>query len=333
VSWQRCPVCCGHGMAGLFKCPTCHGHRIIDEMTGKPPGGDETDEESCGAKIARERVVSMTDKFQTYLSLLPTQQDINGFIQTDTCDSLLFSCLVGCVPGVDFNPWPAFESASTHSLSGQWYRRPHYYAECLSCGGSNSTLSRDMVLGLLWYAWVRRDLNLSESILRRALPRLGFVGKSDGSWAGHVASWLPPGLLATAAEVSARLGGPQRRWLRWIPQFESPNVTGYEAHLSVLHQLLRKRLTGEPVKYHHAENQPQNPLFCYAAGYMATAQNFLDNENWWPADRLPTTADRADPWIIQRDVGPDWQPSAEQPPQTHTGGDLLFVQALVDGLI
>lgn len=268
-------------------------------------------------------------KFDTYLSLLPTQQDHFGFIHADTCDSLLFSCLLGCVPGVEVDIWAAYALLTTK----QWYRRPlsPRYPECLECGGSNSTLSRDMVLGLLWYAWVKRDLDIPETILRYALPRLGVIGKSDGSWAGRTAAWLPPGMLATAAEVSYRLGGPNRWWLRWIPQFESPNVMGYEAHLSVLHQLLRRKLTGEPVKYHHDDAQPNNPLFCYAAGNLATAQSLLNTEQWWPADRLPTSADRTEPWLPQRDFGPSWRPSTMPPVRMHSGGDYLFVQALVDG--
>jgi hypothetical protein len=43
--WQKCPVCNGTGKnkgaleGGIYNsnCPTCNGHRIISELTGKPP--------------------------------------------------------------------------------------------------------------------------------------------------------------------------------------------------------------------------------------------------------------------------------------------------------
>jgi hypothetical protein len=57
----------------------------------------------------------------------------------------------------------------------------------------------------------------------------------------------------------------------------------------------------------------------------------LDNPGLWPNDRLPTTADRLEPWLPQRDNGPDWKPSAQAPAVTHHGADFLFVYALMEG--
>ena len=44
MSWQKCPVCDGKGinsvpgtLRGVNPCPTCNRHRIISELTGKPP--------------------------------------------------------------------------------------------------------------------------------------------------------------------------------------------------------------------------------------------------------------------------------------------------------
>lgn len=270
-------------------------------------------------------MTTLTDKRDLYLRLLPTQQDQYGFIYTDTCDSLLFSCLTGCVPGVDFLPNTAY-----NLISRQWFRRPYIYPECLQCGGATSTISRDMILGLLWYAWTNKDLWASDSIVEHALNHWCIMGQADNKTDLFGKCFLTPGLLATAAEVSYRLGGKNRWYLRYLPQYESPNVTDYEAHLSVLHQLLRKQLTGSKIKYDHAQRQPGNPLFHIAAGNYDVAQGLLSLSTVWPDARLPTSLDRSDCWVVQRDAGPDWQPGTQQPVKTWSGGDFLFCNWLLE---
>lgn len=49
MSWQKCTVCDGSGTVLEFftgktmKCQTCQGHRIINDITGKPPEGKTAD--------------------------------------------------------------------------------------------------------------------------------------------------------------------------------------------------------------------------------------------------------------------------------------------------
>ena len=197
-----------------------------------------------------------------------------------------------------------------------------------------------MVIGLAWHIYANKRLDLCEAFINYALRNFLVIGTANTLKTKLGTCLLTPGLLATYAEISYRLGGPNRWWLRYLPQYESAAVTGFEAHLSVLHLLLRKKLTGkvsvsdEQILLGHATSQPNNPLFQIAVGNANRAQVLLANEAWWPADRLPTTADRSEPWLLQRDYGEDWQPNpAAQPPKTHSGADFLFCYALLAGLI
>ena len=181
---------------------------------------------------------ALQEKHNTYLELIKSQQDCHGFIDSDRCDSLLFSGLIGCVPGVKVDIAAAFDPKDQ-----QWKRRPiecHCYPV-----GSSSSISRDMLLGLAFYTWRNKRLDISEHIIKYALSHWFIMGEAATLKYKLGRCLLTPGLLATWAEISYRLGGPNRWWLRYIPQFESKSVTGFQAHLSILHCLLREELTGK----------------------------------------------------------------------------------------
>jgi hypothetical protein len=270
--------------------------------------------------------MTLSDKYQTYLNLLPSVQGIGGFIHHDECDSLIFSGLLGCVPEANVKIDAAFDAAT-----GLWHRRPLGYPECCP-SSSASTISKDQLIGLAWYAYANKRLDISEHIVSYAISHWMIMGQAPALKDKLGSCLLTPGLLATYAEISYRLGGPNRWWLRNLPQWESSGVTGFQAHLSVLHILLRQKLTGSISSSHvsilnaHVSRQPNNPLFNIAAGTpanLAIAELVLANETWWPSDRLPASTDRYEPWLTQRDFGSDWQPDHDVP-KIHSGGDFLF---------
>ena len=218
-----------------------------------------------------------------------------------------------------------------------WRRRPTNYPECCP-NGSASTISKDMLLGLAIFAYFNKRLDITEQVIKHALSHWLIMGEAVSLKDKLGRCLMTPGLLATYAEISYRLGGPNRWWLRYLPQWESAGVTDYQAHLSTLHILLRKKLTGkvrksnQQILLNRATSQPNNPLFQIAVGNVNRAETLLANETWWPADRLPTTADRHEPWLIQRDYGPDWLPAPGEA-KTHSGGDFLFCYALLRGYL
>lgn len=273
-------------------------------------------------------------KLKLYDYLLRLLNDDSGFILSDTCDCLLFSCLVGSIPGYDLNVDQCYGEACD-----MWFRRPIYQGQCCP-KESKSSISRDMLLGLAWYCFYKKRLDISEGIIRRAKNSFGKMGFSDGSFDGWNRTMISPGLLSTFAWVSYRLGGPSRSTLRKIPPIFGWRADGYQAHLLVIHALLRTELEKtdkyDGLFHHHFRRQNQNPLFAFASGHLQSAYESLMNEAWWPKDRLPNTDDRRGEWILQRDWGRSWRPSgtASHPLGyvEHSGGDFIFAAALVLGM-
>lgn len=298
-------------------------------------------------------------KYETYKRLMETVSDEYGFIEWHECDSLLFSGLVGSCEGVNVNVDAAYDKKKN-----EWHRRPLKYGCCydpdrpenkagllsrlfniLSFKLSNpsmpmediikphwykgSTISRDMLVGLAYYAYYNNRLDISEGIIKKALSSFGVMGRGD-----PVRINIMPPLLSTFAWISYRLGGPSRPWLRMF----SPGANktkGFEAHLQLLHILLRKELEKKPLKKYdkilkyHAVREKNNPLFRYAVGDHTGAARILKDWVLWPEGRLPTSLDRHEPWLLQRDYGSDW--IRGNPGKIHSGGDYVFMYSLLNG--
>lgn len=271
--------------------------------------------------------MSLHQKLKLYKRLNEGHQDFNGFINTDEADSLLFSGLLNYATEDVVLP--------AALLEGNWYRRPTNYPECYKNGLSKSTISRDMLLGLMLGAWKEGKRGESpyifHTIVKKALHNFGIMGK------GVPSRTFIGSLLGTAAEALYQFGGKNHRLLRKLPYYLPMKVTGFEAHLAVLHVYLRQQLglidsdTAQQYYMHHAERQPLNPLFLTLSGQYIAAEALLMREELWPNDRLPTTADRKEGWLLQRDFGSDWMPK-EGAVKEHTGADFIFCATLLKEL-
>lgn len=292
--------------------------------------------QACGRKekpksstLSEEVQSKLKAKADLYLSLSPSVQDADGFIEWDHCDSLLFSSLYAVGGG-------KVDIPAARDSDGMWHRRSLNQPECYNeaDGATASSISRDMLIGLLWYIWRAKRLDLANDLFDYGVSHDWIMGKGDAS-----RIYFTPGLQATLAEIIHRLGGTDHSAYRAIPQAYSKNV-GFAAHLDILHILLRAELVGhmdqaalDIVKYNY-DRSPQNALFAYAWHRYSDADqtetvNALLNEKWFPADRLPTSSDRCESWLFQRDPGKDWEPCDEG--RTHSGGDYLFVTKLLLG--
>lgn len=307
-------------------------------------------------------MINLSAKVKLYKELIKKQQDpFAGFIEHKHCDSLLFSGLVGCVPGVEVDITRAQETP------GRWLRKPDYLGSCYNPelphnqlsfwqrfklaykGYKNtkdftvaqklllkhgSTISRDMLLGLAYISYYTKRLDLSEAVIKYALANWGVMGEGNESRIN-----IMPSLFSTFCWISYKLGGPSRAWARWIPADFGGKVKGFQAHLQVLHILLRRDLTGKLPKKdyetlkNHRIREPMNPLFRIGVSDYLTALSILSDERLWPAERLPTELDRKAPWIIERDYGADWLGIKGEgkgyKASTHSGGDFLFLHWLL----
>lgn len=270
---------------------------------------------------------ALEHKAEVYEELLRPYQDEHGFILTNTCDSLLFSGILSATQQVNI-------LAARDNL-GAWHRRPAMDCAPL-LNTSRSTISKDMLIGLLYYFWYNKDLEAAE-VLFQDLITHGSVLKGEGSL-GEL--WVPPAIISTLAEIIKNLGGNDYPFAR-LASFSFDNQGGHIAHLNVWHILLRGQILGgitdsqlSLLKY-HAERQPLNPLFS-AAYHKYLDHNYADsvrlllNPAEYPTDSLPTTANHCDDWPIQRDYSEkDYSPCLIDDPKQHTGAELILIYRLI----
>lgn len=253
-----------------------------------------------------------------YAAQVGMVRDGDGFIEFTDCDSLLFSSLAAVGMGSPINLVAARQS------DGRWQRRPLSYIPCYP-DHSDTTISWDMLLGVMWYGWANHDLAMLESIWDYGHSRSWIMG--DG--ARSIVTLIPQH-VALLAQLIFKLGGADHEERR-IPADFPKGFDSFQAHLLALEILLhRAAYDGLPASAPAAvsdlvSRHPDNPLFLCADGDYRGAADLLNSGAYWPHDRLPTSADRCEQWVPQRD-GP-WAPCDDG--KTHSGGDLLFVWRLL----
>lgn len=272
----------------------------------------------------------LLEKRAVYRELAPSRQNANGFIETDHCDSLLLTSLLG-VGGV---PITNIHAAEEPGVPGKWLRRDLDSGRCYPNGGSKSSISRDMLLGLMWYAWHQRSLSILEQLYEYGSNNDWVMGEGDVARTGMRT------LRGTLAAAIHALGGSRRIGEELLTDPQLIVKEGYEAHLQVLIILLRGEIYGELSTYSlHvirglADENPDSPIMQaaaarwvhsdYAARFLAAARN----TQYFPAYRLPTSADRCIDWATQQNSPADWIPCPERG-KIHSGGDLLFAMYVI----
>lgn len=237
------------------------------------------------------------------------------------CDSLGFTALCklsgGCADA---------DIMQAEGEPGRWYRSPEH--DCYDLGQSKSDISKDMLMMLFPYLYATGD--------KQNLREIYDYGKANGNVMGRgpiSRTFMTPPMVL----LLQRLIG--------INVSELPNgskeVTkaGYEKHLDAIDLLTKGMLGGglDQIQYEeirkYADANPKNALFValyrkYRDGNQQQAIDILLDESLFPSDRLPTSADRCEEYLWQRDDGSDWQPCDKA--ETHDGVDFL-VAAWVAG--
>jgi hypothetical protein len=286
---------------------------------------------SCGTEHESNHadVSVLADKVSRYKVLIQEQQDRNGFIHVDKCDSLLYSGLIGA-SGIDV------DLRSAEGRDGEWFRRPIQYNECYSAGESRSTISRDGLLGVIWYGYINNDLKMLEDLYEFGERRDWFMG-DDTVLGGH--TYFTPLYRTILAKAIAKLGGERHYWAS-VPLFMTKCEPGYRCHLQVLQILLigeiQGSISGDQLNLLRSiclENH-NNPLFTmayakYTNGDYSRTIDLLSKAKY-PTHSLPTSAEVCSEWSIQRiDTHKDQLPCPAEG-NIHSGGDLIFIYEMMN---
>ena len=193
---------------------------------------------------------------------------------------------------------------------GMWYRTPDH--KCYDAGESKSDFSKDMMVMLLPYLYSTGNID--------AIKRIKSYGKSH-NWVfgrGPISRTLmTPPIIAMIYKMTG----------------DGRAVLDFEKHLDMVWAITTSLVLGVMPESQFkkieamAEDQPRNALaqalmHKYSDGDQAAAIAILLDETIFPIDRLPSARDRCEPYIWQRDTGPDWAPCDSD--LTHDGIDFLF---------
>ena len=278
---------------------------------------------SC-SKVSKEETQTPLEKLaRQYTELLPSVQDEHGFIETEACDSLLFSGLIGAA-GIRVNLTAAEISP------GEWARRSS--KDCYDEGLSRSRTSRDMLLGVMYYAWYNKDLNMLERLFQYGKDNNWVMGYyRPGDTKAYGTMLFNPNYISLLARLIHGLGGADSA-ARYTPIVLTRSCQGFECHLSTLFILLLGEVSGlkssdVDILEKNSIQNPNNILHAAAANLYGRSRPILVNE-WYPYSRLPSNIERCEPWAIQRsDLDTGLTPCNQT--KTHSGGEVIFVNWLL----
>jgi len=262
-------------------------------------------------------IADLLDQRGFYLMEMAKVQGVEGFIETNGCDAVMFSGLA-MASGLDVNLFAA------EGQPGQWFRTPDH--ECYDNAGSGSDISRDMLIGIMFALWSRTDSVNFQNLYD--------WGESHDWYMGRGAidvTYFTPNLRNT---LKALLGKKMDAEFWVDPQ------TDHQRHVVALNIILRGEATGSVPKealgivQHFATKEPKNALFQYALarfgdGNQQKTLDILRNKVWFPMETLPTSNDRCMRWMWERTLS-DSNISPCEPFVTHSGADFTFLVWLLE---
>ena len=256
-------------------------------------------------------------------------------------DGLLFACLLAVGQNVEFPVEDAIDLST-----GQVFRNPEFRTGRV-LGPRESTISRDMFMGLFIYCLHFRRVDLIRKVISYGWKHFWKMGtenrKLDISFLGRKSQILAdnrtiftPGLILLIYALLAQLTGKTwvARMLVSIPQPMSSSP-GYVSHLSMLHIYLNKRICGKlstsdkSTLIKISSHMESNPLVWALLGNPMRALACL---NRWPQTRLPTKEDWSEEWRTQRSDGDSGLTGISGNTSPHSGGDYLFVKHCMEAL-
>jgi hypothetical protein len=245
-----------------------------------------------------------------------------GWAHRGGCDSLGFTSLCKMSGGCS-----EADIYKAEGEPGRWYRNESH--QCYDLGQSKSDISKDMFIMLWPYLYLKGD--------KPALRRIWDYGQANGWVMGRgplSRTYMVPPLVLVLQEMILRSYSD-------TVEPTIPSKAGYEKHLDVMAIFTRGIMRGgiSEADYEllrvYGNESPDNALLKalyhkYKDGNQAETIAILLDEKLFPSDRLPTSKDRCEEYLWQRDPGSDWEPCDSN--KIHDGVDFLFA-AFVAGQI
>lgn len=279
------------------------------------------------------KVGKLRTKRAAYLSLSVSALDSYGFVPG--CDGLLFTSLYRA-GGSSVSVY----SAESTSAKGKWYRSG---AQNCYPTESSSTISKDMMTGLLYALSQNSDLETVQDILSFSRAAKWIIGEAVDEDTLYGRAYMTPGLASNYYVLQKALGGASHPSTEMPAIYSAPSeLKGYELHLQVLSIYLRGLLRGGISEYEYrmlqaaAESNSGHAFYsaafhAYSDGDMSAAADLLLSETHFPASSLPTLSNHCEPYLWQLYTTDDGWKSCQssEHPSTHSGADLVFLSTLI----
>jgi hypothetical protein len=156
-----------------------------------------------------------------------------GWPSVDDCDGLLWA-------GIASAGGVSVDLTLSEYEAGEWHRRPPPACWDGEDNGARSTISNDMIIGLLWGLWRARDLTNLTEFADYAIEHDYVIGEPFPAMASRVV--LKPNQMSLLGRaIYAASYGATDYAMRRLPPFYAPAGEDYERHI----QALGIALTGE----------------------------------------------------------------------------------------
>lgn len=281
---------------------------------------------SCGANVMHPQESTVSNQRLTDTRKLYMQSGGYGWDEYGSNgDGLLFACLSAVAHGKEFDVEAAMDEP------GHWYRNPGMINRPLQPG--ESTISRDMFVGLFAYILHFKRLDLAEQIWDWGEAHSWKMG--DETKFPETRVYLTPDKISLLAKIIKHLGGADHKVARLAPILHDTKP-GFTGHLTALSIQMLGIINGGIGSYELSSlkkirdgGMSHNPLI------LALVHKYTDGDQsetikeltgTWPEDRLPNTEqDWCEEWRVQRIDSDSGLRKCPNVHHTHSGADFLYV--------
>jgi len=231
---------------------------------------------SCGGPKKKEiepglpaNIQRLVNKYTETLAATKASADpVDGWIEKTECDGVLWAGKYACGGGN-----PVITAAEYPDAPGKFNRRPAPYCNA-ETGNSKTTWSRDMGMGLISYAWCKKDKAVLERHADYGTKKNWMMGEplADGR------TVYTPSIIGMLYQTIYKLGGKDSQGRVW-PSVYSGGLDDYEAHLQMVDIWLRGEMDGKQTDLNldisqtmyervkeHSDREPTCPFYQYMRG-------------------------------------------------------------------